>query len=175
VAVKTVHVSDLSGKQANEDELAKLIIHEHSNYRTPITLEVLPDEVGELPEDEQYVAIELIQPGERRGRRAIISLDRFNKLASGQDMNTVLMNAVASSGQQRGGGQVGALRGRRARKERVDYTSIEYAGRPHRGRITDAEKRVVRTNLEEVNRRLRAARLREINPEDPTLRERYGL
>jgi hypothetical protein len=67
------------------------------------------------------------------------------------------------------------LRGRRTRKDRVDYTSIEHAGRPHRGRITDAEKQIVRNNLDEVNRRLRAAGLREINPEDETLQERYGL
>jgi hypothetical protein len=175
VAVKVVHVSDLSGKQASEDEFAKLIIHEHPNYKTPITLEVLPDEVGELPDDGQYVAVELIQPGERRGRRAIIALDRFNKLASSQDMQTVLLNAVAAGAQQRGSGQVAALRGRRSRKDRVDYTAIEHAGRPHRGRITDAEKQMVRNNLDEVNRRLRAAGLREINPEDDTLRERYGL
>jgi hypothetical protein len=175
VAVKVVHVSDLSGQQASEDEFAKLIIHEHPNYKTPITLEVLPGEVGELPEDEQYVAIELVQPGERRGRRAIIALDRFNKLASSQDMNTVLMNAVAGSTRPRGSRQVAAPRGRRSGRDRVDYTSIEYAGRPHRGRITDAEKQIVRTNLDEVNRRLRDAGLREIDPEDPTLRERYGL
>jgi hypothetical protein len=175
VAVKVVHVSDLSGTQANEEQFATLIVHEHPNYKTPITLEVLPDEVGELPEDEQYVAIELIQPGERRGRRAILSLDRFNKLASGQDMDAILMHAVAGSARRRGGGQVVPLPAGRSRKERVDYTSIEHAGRPHRGRITDAEKQIVRTNLDEVNRRLRAAGLREIDPEDPTLRERYGL
>ena len=90
-------------------------------------------------------------------------------------MNTILMNAVAGSAQPRRGGQVVPLRGRPSRKDRVDYASIEYAGRPHRGRITDAEKEIVRNNLDEVNRRLRDAGLREINPDDPTLRERYGL
>ena len=175
MAVKMVHVLDLSGRQANEDEFAKLIIHEHPNYKTPITLEVLPEEIGELPEAEQHVSIELIHPGERRGQRTIITLERFNKLVSSQDMNTILMNAVAGSAQPRRGGQVVPLRGRPSRKDRVDYASIEYAGRPHRGRITDAEKEIVRNNLDEVNRRLRDAGLREINPDDPTLRERYGL
>jgi hypothetical protein len=33
----------------------------------------------------------------------------------------------------------------------------------------------VRDNLDEVNRCLRAAGLREINPADETLQERYGL
>lgn len=61
------------------------------------------------------MTIELIPPGERRGRRAIIALERCNQLASGEDMNTILMNAVAGSAQQRAGGQVVALRGRRLR------------------------------------------------------------
>jgi hypothetical protein len=176
VAVKVVHVSDLSGKQADEDAFAKLIVHEHPNYQTPITLEVLPDEVGDLPDDEQYVSIELIQPGDRSGRRAIIALERFNKLASSDDMNTVLLNAVAETHQRRGGGQVVPVRGRgRSRKDRVDYATIEHAGRPHRGRITDAEKELVRNNLDRINTRLRSEGQREIDPNDETLKERYGL
>jgi hypothetical protein len=175
VAVKVVHVSDLSGKQGDEDGFAKLVVHEHPNYPTPVTLEVLPEEVGELPDDEQYVSIELIQPGERRGRRAIIALERFNKLASSGDMNAVLMNAVADTHARRGG-QVVPLRGRgRPRKDRVDYATIEHAGRPHRGRITDAEKVLVRDNLNRINARLRSEAQREIDPSDATLKERYGL
>src|SRR4029434_6175230 len=95
VAVKQVRVSDLSGQQATEEQFAKLIVHEHPQYQGPITLDVLPDEIGELPESEQYVSIEVIQPGERSGQRALLSVDRFNKLAAGGDMNAILMNAVA--------------------------------------------------------------------------------
>jgi hypothetical protein len=120
-------VSDLSGKQADEDAFARLIV----------------------PDDEQYVSVELIQPGGRSGRRAIIALERFNKLASSGDMNTVLMNAVVETHQRRGG-QVVPVRGR-SRKDRVDYATIEHAGRPHRGRITDAEKELVRNNLDRIN------------------------
>ena len=176
MAVKVVHVSDLSGTQADEDAFARLIVHEHPNYQTPITLEVLPDEVGDLPDDEQYVSIELIQPGDRSGRRAIIALERFNKLASSGDMNTVLLNAVAETHQRRGGGQVVPNRGRgRSQKDRVNYATIEHAGRPHRGRITDAEKALVRSNLDRINTRLRSEGQREIDPNDETLKERYGL
>jgi len=86
LAVKVVHVSDLSGRQADESAMGKLIVHEHPNYRTPITLEVLPDEIGELPEAETYVSIEYVPPGERSGQRTVISIERFNKLASSGDM-----------------------------------------------------------------------------------------
>jgi hypothetical protein len=79
VAVKQVRVSDLSGQQAGEEQFAKLIVHEHPQYQGPITLDVLPEEIGELPESEQYVSIEVIQPGERSGQRAFLSVDRFTK------------------------------------------------------------------------------------------------
>ena len=180
MAVKTIRVSDLSGKEVDEDQLAKLVIHEHPQYQGPITLDVLPEEVGELPESDAYVRIEVIQPGDRSGQKAIIALDRFNKLASTGDMNTILMNAVATQGgpsataepkrrTRRGGG--GGTRGR----GKVNYASLQHAGEPHRGRITEAEKELVRNNLDQVNRRLRDAGLREIDPSDATMRDRYGL
>jgi hypothetical protein len=88
VAVKQVRVSDLSGRQATEEQFAKLIVHEHPQYQGPITLDVLPEEIGELPDSDQYVSIEVIQPGERSGQRALLSVDRFNQLASGGDMRS---------------------------------------------------------------------------------------
>ena len=100
MAVKQVRVSDLSGRQANEEKFAKLIVHEHPQYQGPITLDVLPEELGELPDSEQYVSIEVIQPGERSGQRALLSVDRFNQLVAGGDMNAILMNAVAEQPQR---------------------------------------------------------------------------
>jgi hypothetical protein len=176
MAVKTVRVSDLSGKQADDDAMAKLVIHEHPQYQGPITLDVLPDEIGELPESESYVSIEVIQPGDRSGQRALLSLDHFNKLAAGQDMNTILMEIVAETRQQRG--QQAASRRpqtRAASRGKVNYASLDHAGEPHRGRITDAEKELVRNNLEAVNERLAREGKRPIDRNDPTIRERYGL
>jgi hypothetical protein len=95
VAVKQVRVSDLSGRQAGEEQFAKLIVHEHPQHQGPITLDVLPEELGGLPDSEQYVSIEVIQPGERSGQRALLSVDRFNQLAAGGDMHAILLNAVA--------------------------------------------------------------------------------
>jgi hypothetical protein len=175
VAIKQVRVSDLSGKQANDDQLAQLIIREHPQYQGPIALDVLPEELGELPENDSYVSIEVIQPGDRTGQKALISLERFNKLAS--DMPTIVMNAVASQG-----GPPAPVPPRRRRRSgssaqrgKVSYATLEHAGEPHRGRITEAEKELVRGNLEQVNTRLRQAGLREIDPNDPAIRDRYGL
>jgi hypothetical protein len=173
VAVKQVRVSDLSGRQASEEQFAKLIVHEHPQYQGPITLDVLPEELGELPDSDQYVSIEVIQPGERSGQRALLSVERFNQLASGGDMNAILMNAVAAQQPQRP-----PRPGRRGRVARdgqgTGKRKVEW-GLPHRGRISPEEAAYVREHLDEVQQ-LRSARgVPLLDPADPKTKERYGL
>jgi hypothetical protein len=173
VAVKQVRVSDVSGQQADEDHFAKLIVHEHPQYQGPITLDVLPEEIGELPESEQYVSVEVIQPGERSGQRALLSVDRFNKLASSGDMNSILMNAVAEQPPQRPAQP--RRRGRGTRDGQAKGKGKVEWGLPHRGRISPEEAAYVRAHLDEVQK-LRAERgMPLIDPADPRTKERYGL
>src|SRR4029434_6129338 len=146
VAVKQVRVSDLSGQQATEEQFAKLIVREHPQYQGPITLDVLPEEIGEVPESEQYVSIEILQPGERSGQRALLSVDRFNKLAASGDMHAILLNAVAAQRPQRAGpprGRGGGTRdGQAAGRRTVAW------GLPHRGRILPEEAAYVQEHLD---------------------------
>jgi hypothetical protein len=173
VAVKQVRVSDLSGQQATEEQFAKLIVHEHPQYQGPITLDVLPEEIGELPESEQYVSIEVIGPGERSGQRALLSVDQFNKLASSGDMNAVLMNAVATQQPQRA--EQPRRRGRGSRNgQATGKRKVEW-GLPHRGRISPEEAAYVRAHLDEVQK-LRSERgVPLLDPADSRTKERYGL
>jgi hypothetical protein len=175
VAVKQVRVSDLSGRQATEEQFAKLVVHEHPQYQGPITLDVLPEELGELPDSDQYVSIEVIQPGERSGQRALLSVERFNQLAAGGDMNTVLMNAVAAQQPQHPAQPRGRGRGPRTRDgEATGKRKVEW-GMPHRGRISPEEAAYVREHLDEVQK-LRSERgVPLIDPADPRTKERYGL
>ena len=55
------------------------------------------------------------------------------------------------------------------------YASPEHAGEPHRGRASRAEQEYGQVHLEEVNARLRADGIREIDPNDPNMAKRYGL
>jgi hypothetical protein len=173
VAIKQVRVSDLSGQQAGEEQFAKLIVHEHPQYQGPITLDVLPEEIGELPESEQYVSIEVIQPGERSGQRALLSVDRFNKLASSGDMNAILLNAVAEQQPQRAGQP--RRRGRGGRDGQAPARRKVEWGMPHRGRLSPEEAAYVREHLDEVQK-LRAERgVPLLDPADARTKERYGL
>ena len=179
MAVKQVRVSDLSGRQATEEQFAKLIVHEHPQYQGPITLDVLPEELGELPDSEQYVSIEVIQPGERSGQRTLLSVERFNQLAAGGDMQSILLDAVAAQQPHRqaqprrrarpardGQAKEGQTRGRRG--------TVEW-GLPHRGRISPEEAAWVRDHLDEVQK-LRSERGAPLlDPTDPKTKERYGL
>jgi hypothetical protein len=184
MAVKTVRVSDLSDRQADESQFGKLIVHQHPDFAQTISLDVLPDEVGELPESETCVEIEFVQPGDSSGQRATLTVDQFNKLGGSKDMKAILMQALAEQHQARGEEAATPRRRGRPRKgeaagqprrQKVNYATLEHAGEPHRGRITDAEKELVQGNLDKVNKRLRQAGKREIDPNDPTMKERYGL
>jgi hypothetical protein len=49
VAVKQVRVSDLSGRQADEEQFGKLIVHEHPQYQGPSRLMSCPRRLGSCP------------------------------------------------------------------------------------------------------------------------------
>ena len=173
MAVKQVRVSDLSGRQATEEQFAKLIVHDHPQYQGPITLDVLPEELGELPDSDQYVSIEVIGPGERSGQRALLSVERFNQLAGGGDMNAILMDAVAGQQPQRPAQP--RRRSRAARDGQVARRGKVEWGLPHRGRISPQEAAWVREHLDEVQQ-LRSERgVPLLDPADPKTKERYGL
>src|SRR4051812_5611114 len=177
MGTKTVKFSDLSGKEVGEtDELARLVVEEHPGFRQlPITLEVLPEDVeGRLPETDRFVSVLYYVPGSRQPQRLIVSVDAFNGLAKRTDMDTVLSEALYAEHQARGAQAAGGRRGSRGRAtgergERINYASPEYAGTPHRGRATEAEREYVRSHLDEVNARRREAGHPEIDPNDPKM------
>jgi hypothetical protein len=179
MAVKVVHVSDISGKEADEQTLGQLVVHDHPEYADlPVTLEVLPEEVEQLQGASRFVTVEWIAPGARKGERMVVSLDDFNLLAGPGVMESAVQDALITKhrSRPRSGGTAGASSGSgRSGRGKVNYATLEHAGEPHRGRITEAEKELVRKNLDQINRRLRDAGQREIDPSDQAMRDRYDL
>ena len=107
----------------------------------------------------------------------VVSLDDFNLLAGAGVMESAVQDALIAKHRNRprsvAGGGSGS--GGRSGRGKVNYATLEHAGEPHRGRITEAEKELVRKNLDQINRRLREAGQREIDPSDQAMRDRYGL
>ena len=62
-----------------------------------------------------------------------------------------------------------------SREDRANYATIEHAGKPHKGKITDTEKQLVHDHLDEINERLAGQGLRTISLSEPEHVERYGL
>lgn len=176
MATKVIHVSDLSGQVADEQELGKLTVVEHPGFtQTPVTLEVLPDELKDLQAATQLVVLEYQAPGARRPERITMTLDDFEKLHPAGEMNAVLLQAAINGRERRAQATATAAKPARRTRARVNYAIIEHAGEPHRGRITDAEKRLVQENLDQINERLTHDGYRTIDPSDPKVAERYGL
>ena len=59
--------------------------------------------------------------------------------------------------------------------EKIDYSSPEFAGNPHRGRVTEAEAAYVREHFDEVNARLSREGKPMLDPADAKTKKRYGL
>ena len=177
-----IRVSDLTGEQMPDDAQAARLIVEHPDYAEPIGLDVLPDEITPHLTDEAsgFVVLSLEDPENPNPQRYALSLDEFNQLFQRTDAQDALEQAYSQQQQEQKARRRGQRRtGTRQhepqsrRRERIDYSSPEHAGEPHRGTISEAEAEYVRNNLEEVNARLRERGDREIDPSEPEMAARY--
>ena len=169
---KTVRFSDLSGELITRDDtLARIVIHEHPELGdTPIEIEALADEAAVIEKSALRVAVvELFLPGEEEPRRVTMDVAAFDKLASDKPMSELLLTArPAKPARRPRAAAPAAPRG-------ISYDTLEHAGEPHKGRITEAERELVRDHLDAINERLAKQGIRTIDPQDPEHISRYGL
>src|SRR5215470_3181635 len=169
---KTVRFSDLSGQLImHDDALARIVVHEHPELGDgPVEIEALTEE-AETMEDAalQVAVIDLYLPDDVEPRRIVMEADAFDKLATQSSMAELLTAARPVRRSTRASASGGS------RTDRLDYGTHEHAGKPHKGKITDAEKQLVNDHLDEINERLAAQGLRTISLTDPEHVERYGL
>jgi hypothetical protein len=169
---KTVRFSDLSGQLIMDDDaLARIVVHEHPELGDgPVEIEALTEEAEAMEQAALRVAVvDLYLRDDIEPRRIVVEADVFDKLATDNPMSQLLVAArparraskTPASGSSRG--------------DRLDYTTLEHAGKPHKGKTTDTEKQLVRDHLAEINERLARQGLRTISLTDPEHVERYGL
>src|SRR6266571_6027344 len=136
----------------------------------PVEIEALTEEAEAIEEAALQVAvIDLYLPDDIEPRRIVMEADAFDKLATQNSMAELLTAARPVRRSTRSSAS-GSSRG-----DRLDYATREHAGKPHKGKITDTEKQLVRDHLDEINERLTAQGLRVISLSDPEHVERYGL
>jgi hypothetical protein len=169
---KTVRFSDLSGQLImDDDQLARIVIHEHPELGDgPVEIEALTDEAEGIEQAALRVAvIDLYLPDDIVPRRIVLEADAFDKLASQSPMDELL----GAARPVRRGSKPAVSGG--SRSDRPDYATLDHAGKPHKGKVTDAEKQLVRDHIDEINQRLAGQGLRTISLTDPDHVERYDL
>jgi hypothetical protein len=172
VGQKTVRFSDLSGQLILDDSaFARIVIHEHPELGdSPVEIEVLADEATTIEKEGVQVAVvDLYFPDDDQPHRVAMDVDAFDRLATDKPMSELLASARPAKRAAR------AATAAPARDSRVNYATMEHAGKPHKGKTTDAEKRLVHDHLDEINERLSAEGIRPISLDDPDHVERYGL
>jgi hypothetical protein len=169
---KTVRFSDLSGEIVADDAYARIVIHEHPDLvGGPVEIDVLADEaLGVAKAAVQIAILDLYLPGDDEPRRVALETRDFDPLATDTPMTELLAAARPSKRAARSAAASSA-----PRADKAGFATLETAGRPHKGRITEAEQRFVRDHLDELNDRLAAEGLRPISLEDPAHVERYDL
>lgn len=168
---KTVRFSDLSEQLITDDsDLVRIVVHEHPELDgQAVEIEAHRDDVRAIVDAALQVAVvDIYAAGEAEPRRVILDAAVFDKLATARPMPELLIAAPPAKRAPRS-------RAAASGNERVDYGTLEHAGKPHKGKTTDTEKQLVRENLDEINKRLAAEGLRTIDLNDPGHVERYGL
>jgi hypothetical protein len=173
MAQRTIHFSDLSSQPILDDaDVVRVVVIDHPVLDGgAVEFEAAAGELTDIGKDALDVAvIELHTAAGQPPRRVVLDAATFDKLAVDQPMDELLNSATPI----RPNGRAERAPASRA-ADRVNYATLEHAGAPHKGKVTEAEARLVRANLDIVNARLAASGQRTIDPADPTTRERYGF
>jgi hypothetical protein len=167
---KTVHVSDFSGQVLQPgDEIVRVVVLEHPDLVAgPVQLEATPGEIESIDDATLDVAVVEIYDAHAGGepRRVVLTASEFDELATDVPMAQLLKTAERVKP---------AKAPRKPATEKIDYATVEHAGKPHRGKATEEEAQLVRDHLDEINKRLADEGIRQIDPTDPEHAARYGF
>ena len=172
MAQRLVRFSDLTNKIIDDDAVVRIIIEQHPALQNgPVELEAAADEVEAIRASVLNVVSLKLFPGDGSTPETVtMEIEAFNNLADGMDMAELLRKAQPAY-PPRKPTKPAAL----STADKLDYASLEHAGKPHRGKTTDAEKEIVRNNLDKINDRLERDGLRTIRLDDADMVARYGL
>jgi hypothetical protein len=105
MAVKIVHISDVSDKEGSQEELGTLEVLEHPEIGEPARLEIFPDEFEQLQSADRIVRLRWTAPGSRRPQELTVLQETFDRLAQDRDMRPDPDAPAAAPRWWRGAGQ----------------------------------------------------------------------
>jgi len=176
MAQRMVRFSDLTNKMIEDDDaVVRIVVEQHPALQNgPVEIEASNDEVGPVRQGAlDVVSLKLYQGDGSEPEAVTMEIESFNKLAEDMDMVDVIRRAKPAYAPRK---QTSATRAdSAANAEKLNYGSLEHAGKPHRGKTTEAERDTVRNNLAAVNERLQRKGMRTIDLDNAEHVSRYGL
>lgn len=175
MARKSFVISDLTGEIIQDKDHVSIKVLDHPTLQQPVRLDASEADLKALAgTSSDFAVIEILRQG-ASPERMVVELNKFEKLFK-VDAQEALEGAerIADDAPRRRGRPAGAkATAGKPKSDKIDYADVQYAGIPHRGRITENEKATVRANLDQINLRLANAGIRTI--EGTELSEKYGL
>jgi hypothetical protein len=173
MAQRMVRFSDLTNNIiAEDDAVVRIVVEQHpALWNGPVEIEAAQDEVDPIRKGAlSVVSLKLHQGDGSEPEAVTMEIEAFNKLAGDMDMADIIRRAqpAYSPRKQTRPTPAPAI-------EKLDYSTLEHAGKPHRGKTTEAEKETVRSNLAAINDRLQRDGIRTIDLDNAEHVTRYGL
>jgi hypothetical protein len=167
-----VRFSDLTNKILDDDDVVRVVVEQHPALQNgPVEIEVSADEVEHIRRGAlSVVSLKIYQANGSAPEAVTMEVEAFNELAGDMNMSDIIRRAEPAYPPRK---QVKPAPVSAA--EKLEYATLEHAGKPHRGKTTDAEKEIVRNNLDTINERLKRDGMRTIRLDDPEMVARYGL
>ena len=170
MAQRMVHFSDLTNKIIDDDAVVRIVVEQHPALQNgPVEIEAATDEVKPIRKGAlSVVSLKLYQGDGSEPESVTMEIEAFNQLAGDMDMTDIIRRAEPAYPPRKQAKPASA-------PEKLDYSMLEHAGKPHRGKTTEAEKETVRNNLVAINERLKRDGIRTIDLDNAEHVERYGL
>ncbi|MGH4027111.1 MAG: hypothetical protein ACRDRV_21280 [Pseudonocardiaceae bacterium] len=171
MAQRMVCFSDLTNKIIEDgDAVVRIVVEQHPALENgPVEIEAATEEVEPIRRGAlSVVSLKLYQGDGSEPESVTMEIETFNKLAGDMDMEDIIRRAQPAYTPRKQAKPVPAT-------EKLDYSTLEHAGKPHRGKTTEAEKETVRNNLAAINERLKRDGVRTIDLKNAEHVERYGL
>jgi hypothetical protein len=173
MAQRIVRFSDLTNKVIEDDDaVVRIVVERHPALGNgPVEIEAAADEVESIRKGAlSVVSLTLYQGDGSEPEAVTMEIEAFNELAGDMDMTDVIRRAEPAYPPRK---QARPAPG--PATEKLDYSTLEHAGKPHRGKVTEAEKQTVRDNLPAINERLKRAGIRTVDLDNAEHVARYGL
>jgi hypothetical protein len=172
MAQRMVRFSDLTNKIIEDDAVVRIVVEKHPALENgPVEIEAASDEVEPIRKGAlSLVSLKLYQGDGSEPETITIEVEEFNNLAGDMDMAEVIRRAGPAYPPRKQARPTQVPSG-----DKLDYSTLEHAGKPHRGKTTDAEKETVRNNLAVINDRLKRDGIRTIELDNAEHVGRYGL